>query len=158
MENIPLENITVGAITPNLLFEFEAFIIQFKSCLDIYSQTIGQLYLQSSPPSNLKKLKKTLIANQSKLHSDDFQKLIEKNKEWLSEFQSENKKRSDRDKVVHYTVLNLGTLNVNKMKDKYQIVLDLKNKDIILKEYMERRLDSLRLFLEDSFKFGFINI
>lgn len=145
---IPIKNLTIGSETPNLIFEYESFIIQFKACLDIYSQAVGRLFKQN--PSDICGLKNVLEGNNSNQKAKRILELIRKNKEWLDEFKSRQDFKSDRDKVTHYSVVNLGTLNVNKKNNKFRVIIHLKKKDMILKNYLGERLKNLELFIQET--------
>lgn len=145
---IPIKNLTMGGETPNLIFEYESFIIQFKACLDIYSQAVGRLFKQT--PSDMSSLKKVLEDNNSNKKAKRILRLIRKNNDWLDEFKSRPDFKSDRDKVTHYSIVNLGTLNVNKKNNRFRVIIHLKKKDIILKKYLEEMLKNLELFIQKT--------
>jgi len=145
---IPLENLTMGGVTPNLIFEYESFLFQFKACLDMFSRAVGRLFKQK--PSNISKLKNALKNHNSNDKAKKMLGLISKNEGWLREFNSDQNFRSDRDKVAHYNIVNLGNLNVNKRNDEFRIIINLEKENMTLKEYLEKRLKNLKLFLQET--------
>jgi hypothetical protein len=148
LKEVPIPKLTFAGATYDLVFEFEAFIIQFRSCLDFLAQAISIIFNQNI--FSWRDLQKILMNNSNrgnKILANKLLKLIGEN-EWINEFLSESDRVSDRDKVVHYGILNLGTLNVIKMGDNKYVAIKLKNKNEILKKYMETRTKKLEKLIE----------
>jgi len=66
LNSLSNKNVTLASLTPEIMFEFEAYLFQFKALLDMFASALGKVYKQN--PSNIKKLIKILDDN-SKLES-----------------------------------------------------------------------------------------
>lgn len=117
-EKVPLagwESIGVEKIE----FEFEAFLMQAKACLDIFSRSF-KFYLKSVNPRDTKDLKKFLEnPDQYKLSGkkETCEKILAelKSAEWLKDFErreEETTYKSRRDRVAHRGKIPITPINL----------------------------------------------
>jgi len=143
------EKATLATITPEILFEFEAYLFQCKAFLDIYSQAIGNFFQQR--PTNIKRLKRLLRTQKDQLASE-LLRLVEKNK-WLEEFDSSSQfKKSKRDIVAHYSVINLSWINVQKLdRKKFNTIRTRVGGKMVL-DYMWKMTKEMRTLMMNTIK------
>lgn len=141
------EKSTIATVTPEVNFEFEAFLFQCKAFLDIYSQAIGYLFNQR--PSNLKKLR-GILSDRKELLASDLSKLLEKNK-WLKEFDSsEQFKKTKRDIIAHYSAINLSSIKVQKIEKKTSYTTRTKVEDKLVLDYTRNIMRRMNTLMKDT--------
>jgi len=150
LNSLGAKNMTFASITPEVMFEFEAYLFQFKALLDIFSAAVGKVYGQN--PSNIKKLTK-ILEQKSKLKSaKKLKSLINKNN-WLKEFESGDEfNKSKRDIVAHFSNISLSTMNVIKIDPMRFKTIKSKVEGRDVNKYMKNMNKKITVFLKESMK------
>ena len=143
------EHGTFATSTPEIMFEFEAYLFQCKALLDILSQVIGDFF--DSHPSNIRKLKHFLL-NKKENRAFDLLKLLEKNN-WLKEFDSsDNFKKSKRDIVAHYSNIEISAMNIQKLDAKRFNTIRTKVEEKYVIDYVWYTSRKIRKFVLEALK------
>lgn len=136
MDLVPIENFTSATMTPEVTYEFEAFLFQAKACLDMFAKSVGMIYKQT--PSKIGRLRNILKRLEGKPLASEILTIIDKNS-WIVDFESEEGRRSLRDIVTHYGTLKHSSLNIVKRNGKDYIDLRVSIKEIPLVKYCEEK-------------------
>lgn len=129
--------------TEKMELELEAFLLQSKACLDVFSRSFKP-YLKNES-SNTKGLKKEL----EKHTNSTYQKILSEleNAKWLDEFEK-NVPKTYRDIIGHYGKISISPINIYPNGKKVMSVPSLirkrltKNK-ISVKEYVEEMMNDI---------------
>ncbi len=141
---------TFATITPEVAFEFEAFLLQCKALLDIYSQAIG--YFFHEKPSNIKKLKNVLLVKKNQFALDLLELLKSK---WLEEFAtSESLKKTKRDIIAHYSMIDLSNINIQKLGPKRFNTIRTKVDDKLVIDYTRDIISKARTLIHNTIFVG----
>lgn len=134
--------------------ELEAFLLQSKACLDVFSRSFKP-YLKNQS-GNTKSLKKEL-----KKHAANpiCQKILHKleNAEWLEEFEKKEPK-TYRDIVSHYGKITISPINIYPKGKRVAFVPSLirkrlTEKKISVKEYAEEMMNSIFTLIIKSYSY-----
>jgi hypothetical protein len=141
---------TMAIGTDKIEYEFEAFLIQSKACLDVFSRTF-RFYLKGANPRDTEALKKALENPEKILGKEETCKKILselKNAEWLYDFESKEEKttyKSRRDHVIHRGKIPIIPINIHfqKIADKSEekingVIIPPAIDEVPLKEYAEK--------------------
>lgn len=128
--------------------EFEAFILQSKACLDVFSRSFKP-YLKNES-KNTKRLKKELRKH---INEPICQKILHEleNAKWLEEFEKKEPK-TYRDFIAHYGKISISPINIYPYGKKVVFVPSLirkrltKNK-ISVKEYVEEMMNNIFMLI-----------
>ncbi|MBI2655891.1 hypothetical protein HYX06_05725 [Candidatus Woesearchaeota archaeon] len=140
---------TFATNAPEIMFEFEAYLLQCKAFLDIFSQLLGSF--SEHNPSNMKKLKKILLLRKDPL-AQDLLRLIRKNT-WLIDFDSsESLIKTKRDIVAHYSNLELSAINIQRLDIKKFNTIRTKVEDKYVIDYIWSINTKMRRFVREALK------
>ena len=140
----------------DMIFEFEAFVLQTQAFLSIFSTVVGIYFGQR--PSNIKRLKKVLSKNES-IEANKILEILEKN-EWLKDFESNENSKSLRDIVAHYSEVKTTGFFIDKRCGKGKIErpkIGCSGKED-LEEYSEFIYNNLVNLVKESITFLYHNI
>ncbi len=150
--SIPKNSSIAGGNTLIFDFEYQAYILAFRRCLDYLARAIGTYFMNDFVSfrklgENLQKLNRPIATNQ----------LIETHKKYTKNFQfiiSEGNDKSVRDIISHYEFVSAGTFNLSKRGmiiaggGKKEFVL-YGEKNMLFSEVIQNQVSDLRLCIRE---------
>lgn len=133
-------------------FEYQAYILAYRRCLDYLARAIGTYFMQDF--NSFRKLG-GFLKNLDR--SNITKPLIELHQKYSARFDfvlSEGNKKSVRDIISHYEFVSVGTINLNNKgiiiagggKNEFVIYGD---KNLLLSEVLQKQVSDLRLCIRE---------
>lgn len=141
-------------------FEYQAYILAFRRCLDYLARALGTYFLQDY--NSFRKLGDFL----TKLNRESItQPLIEIHSKYLPKFDfvlSDGNKKSVRDIISHYEYVSVGTINLSRRGiiiaggGKNEFIL-YGEKNLLLSEVLGKQVSDLKLCIRE-FIYAYVEI